>query len=228
MRRLISIENQRLLGMSIHLLLIITWFVIVALAYLTNNLSWIFKSVLVIMIISTVIEVINIGPDMRHRTLIYNLALLSICFFFLLNGLGQSMLFSNTIGLSAYPPNTPHITMIGLDMSGDLFAHVFELPEVGVVVGFGLFGMVLVNAGDAGNIDAAYIGGTIMVTVPAGGVLYAIFTGSIPPSEYFYSVGGSSATLLQFSAVLGVTIVLVMVTYMWDDFIGSVKGREEQ
>ena len=168
-------------------------------------------------------EVITRGNKLEHRTLVMNMLLLVGCFYFLLNGLGQTFLYSNAIGLTAYPPNVDYIALSGLDQTAALFGEVFLLPEVGAVVAFAILGGILLNMGDAADNFTLYMVGSLIATILPLIVLLGILVGWIPPSEYFFNLGGSAAHILEFSAVLGIVVLILSVVYMFDDLIGSVK-----
>lgn len=222
----ISFENRRTISINLHAALVALYCCLAVFFWISNMKPYIFRMALVLLIVSTIFEVILRGDKLSHKSAVMNIGILVMCFYFLLNGLGQTFLFSNSIGLSAYPPNADFIALSGMDQTANLFGQIFAIPEVLACVAFAAFGGILINVGDASDNVTLYMVGTLIATTLPMFILLGILVGWIPPAEYFYQLGGSAAHLLEFSAVLGVVVLILSVVFMFDDIIGSVTFGE--
>jgi len=222
----LDIDTRQKMGMSIHGLLFLVFLVYVGGLWYYDMTQHILEAALFILIVSTVVEFINLGGRLTHRSLVSNMVILIACIYFLMNGVGQTLSFADSIGLAAYPPNVNFLIVLGMDISFDLFSQIVTIPEVGVCVAFAILGGILINMGDAADNISLYMAGTLVATILPLIVCLGVLLGWIPPAEYFFALGGSAANILEFAAVLGIIVLILSVVYMFDDIISSATAGE--
>ncbi|WP_287588331.1 hypothetical protein [Candidatus Borrarchaeum sp.] len=219
-------DGLQKVGFSLHMFLFLSlWGLLIYLQYY-NMQEYVLVVFLGVLFSSTFAEFLVLGSRITSEKITVNLFILIGGFFVLLNGVGQTLLFTNSIGLSAYPPSIDIITLAGMQLSADLFSQVFSMPIMGAVIGFAILGGVLINVGDAMDNGSLYGAGALVATVLPMIILIGVLTGTIAPSDYFYQIGGSMANVLEFSALLGVLLLVLTVVFLFDDLISSATAGE--
>jgi hypothetical protein len=215
------------IALNFHSFMIILFFSLSVWFWISNQKTMIVSTGLAILITSTIVEVLLKGGNMSYKGLVMNMLILIGSFYFLLNGVGQTFLLTNSMGLSSYSPSVDYVVLAGVNTAPNLFAEVFSMPTTGAVIGFAILGGVLINVGDALDNGSIYASGALVATILPMIVLIAVLSGYIPPSDYFYQLGGSMANIMEFSALLGVLILILMVVFLFDDLISSATAGEE-
>jgi hypothetical protein len=219
-------DGLQKIGFSLHAFIFLSLGGLLMYLQFNNMREYTLTVFLVVLLASTLSEFLVLGSRITTEKLAVNLFILIGGCVVLLNGVSQTMLFTNSIGLSAYPPSVDIITLSGMQMSADLFSQVFSMPIMGAVIGFAILGGVLINVGDAMDNGSIYGAGALVATVMPMIILLSVLTGTIAPSDYFYQIGGSMANVLEFSALLGILLLVLTVVFLFDDLISSATAGE--
>jgi hypothetical protein len=156
------------------------------------------------------------GSQMSHFEALARMVGIILAVFFLLNGAGVS---SASIVSNA---NAEFMSLSVANNVGDVFATILYDTKMLVVVGFVLFGLVLVNLGDAQDSPDIYTIGALAITVVPSIMIIFTLIGWIAPNTLFLEFG-AMAPLAQSIGVMVITMFLAAVGFMFDDVIKSAK-----
>jgi len=136
--------------------------------------------------------------------------------FFLLNGVGvaSASIIAN--------PNAEFMSLSVSNNVGIVFSTILYDTKMMVSVGFVIFGLILVNIGDAQDSPDIYTVGSLAITVVPSIVIIFTVAGFIPPATIFLEFG-AMAPVAQAIGVMVVTMLLAAIGFMFDDVIKSVK-----
>lgn len=153
---------------------------------------------------------------MSHFEALARMVGILISMFFILNGVGvtSASIVSNT--------NAEFMSLSVANTVGDVFASIIYDTKMLITVAFVIFGLVLVNLGDAQDSPDIYTVGSLAITVVPSIVIIFTLIGFIAPSPIFLEFG-ALAPLAQSIGVMVVTMLLAAIGFMFDDLIKSAK-----